>query len=104
LTLLDISPGGRLDGRHGLHALVLAFAPRQRDDLVLFRQLAVAASDLLLGLVALVAGLLVAGAATEHAAQFQKDHDCQNKEQECGYIDPAVHHTTLSSQCLACLM
>ena len=70
---------GSATGR-GLERL-LALAPRQRDDLVLAGELAVALGGLLLRLVALVASLLVTGATAEHAAQLEKDHDRQNEKQ-----------------------
>ena len=56
-------------------------ASRERDHLVLSGELAVALARFLLGLVALVAGLLLPGATAEHAAQLEKDHDRQNEKQ-----------------------
>ena len=80
-ALLDV--GAHLRLRHGprLERLV-ALAPRQRHDLVLAGELAVALGGLLLlRLVALVASLLVTRATAEHAAQLEKDHDRQNEKQ-----------------------
>ena len=60
---------------------LLALAPGQRHHLVLASQLAVALARFLLRLVALEAGLLVAGTPAEHATQLEEDHDRQNEKQ-----------------------
>src|SRR5262245_11240510 len=76
-ALLDVGTRRRLGRRRRLHVVTLA--PRQGHDLVLAGELAVALAGFPLGLlVALEAGLLMAGATPEHAAQLEKDDDRQN--------------------------
>src|SRR4029079_18808586 len=78
-TLGDLSVAGSIL-RHALLAIdlglafgrgpgfrLVAIAPRQGDDLFLRGELAVALAGFLLGLVALEAALLMAGAPTQHA-------------------------------------